>query len=94
MTLPQNPRPAGQPTGEVIVFRVSSFSGKGDPAAAARTALKNVDWADLNDINYDETERQLRIGLIKPTLDESQARRLLGNAGLVFVSFSSREKKK
>lgn len=60
--LPQPSNVSRQPSGRVVTFRVQKFTGQGDPIAAAREALGNVPWADLEDIKFDRDSSELCIG--------------------------------
>ncbi len=76
--------PAGgilQPSGRAVTFRFRSFSGKGDPAAAVRQALRNVTWADLDDIVIVQVIGEIRIGQLGGTIDVNPARQALLDAG-------------
>lgn len=74
-----------QPSGRVVTFRFSIFSGKGDPAAAVRQALRNVSWADLNDIEIDQATNEIRIGQLGGFANSEPARQALLDAGFQLV---------
>lgn len=74
-----------QPSGRAVTFRFSTFSGKGDPAAAARQALRNVSWADLNDIVIDQATSEIRIGQLGGFANSEPARQALLGAGFQLV---------
>lgn len=74
-----------QPSGRAVTFRFSTFSGKGDPAAAARQALRNVSWADVNDIVIDQATSEIRIGQLGGFANSEPARQALLGAGFQLV---------
>lgn len=79
--------PAGvlQPSGRAVTFRFSTFSGKGDPAAAARQALRNVSWADPDDIVIDQATSEIRIGQLGGSVNSEPARQALLDAGFQLI---------
>ena len=79
--LPQNANAGGQPSGRVVTFRFQSFGGPGDAAAAARQALRNVGWADPNDIEVDAAKGEIRIGQLGGSVNTGTAHQALGAAG-------------
>jgi hypothetical protein len=80
--LPPPPLNVGlQPSGRVVTFRFQSFGGQGDAAAAARLALRNVAWADLNDLEVDAEKGEIRIGQLGGFVNTEPARQALVAAG-------------
>ena len=75
------PNVARQPSGRVVTFRFQSFSGNGDSTAAARQALRDVPWADLNDLEIDADKSEIRIGQLGGSVDTAAARQSLITAG-------------
>ncbi len=79
---PQVPSNAGrQPSERVVTFRFQSFNGNGDSTAAARQALRNVSWADLNDLEVDAAKGEIRIGQLGGSVNSEPARQALIAAG-------------
>ncbi len=70
-----------QPVGRVVTFRFQSFAGNGDSIAAARQALRETAWADLNDLEIDSAKGEIRIGQLGGSLSTEPAREALANAG-------------
>ena len=70
-----------QSSGRVVTFRFQSFGGRGDAAAAARQALRNVSWADLKDLEIDAGKSEIRIGQLGGSVNSEPARQALIAAG-------------
>lgn len=70
-----------QPVGRVVTFRFQSFAGNGDSIAAARQALKETAWADLNDLQIDPEKGEIRIGQLGGSVSTEPARQALTAAG-------------
>ncbi len=70
-----------QPSGRVVTLRFQSFTGTGDATAAARQALRQVTWADLNDVEIDPVAGEIRIGQLGGSVNSEPARQALIAAG-------------
>jgi dienelactone hydrolase/ribosomal protein S27E len=75
-----NRRPAVRTTGLSAEFRVLRFAG-GDPEAAARRALANIDWIDTRSVRYDAFRRRIVARVTKRTFNTSSALQSLRRQG-------------